>query len=255
MSSTAEQIARKQCAELYDPDHVTVRVRTSWRCGCCLPDEDGDGEETAVFATMLFGDNYAIDRATSYEVEVGEKLNGGGKVMARVTDINEYKRLLVKRNLLSWTLDIPIVRDQAGWMTPASYARVSNVPAPLLEAFVRKFEESVEVSDEEEEQISRQSAMLFSKSGHGVTDACEAVSKFCTLGNFSEKFGVNRELLPRMPYKEFLLLKIMIAKESDALRVQQGPRGGGGASSKVVGQGGRPRASRGVKIPLPGSGG
>jgi len=248
---TAEQNARKQCAELYDPDRVTVRVRTSWRLGFCLPDEKGDGEETAVFTTMTFADSYAIDRATSYEVEIGKKISNGEKVMSRVTDFNEYKRLLVKRNLLSWTLDVPIERDRSGWMTPESYKRVSNVPGPLLEAFVRKFEESVEVSEEEEQQISRQSSLLFGKSGHGVADACEAVSKFCTLGNFSEKFGVNRELLPRMPYKEFLLLKIMISKESDALRSQQGPKGGGGPSSKIVGPGGRSRPSRGVVIPLP----
>lgn len=251
MNSTAEQRARKSCAELYDPDHVVVKVRTSWHMGFCLPNEQGETEESAVFATMTFGDNYAIEKATSYEVEVGEKV-GGGKVMTRVTDINEYKRLLLKRSLLEWSLDIPIERDRSGWMTPQCYARVANVPAPLLEAFVRQFEESVEVTEEEEEQISRQCALLFSKTGHGVSDACEAVSRFCTLGNFSEKFGVNRELLPRMPYKEFLLLKIMIAKESDALRLQQ-PRGGGGSSSKIVGGGGRPHASRGVRVPLPGS--
>jgi hypothetical protein len=126
---------------------------------------------------------------------------------------------------------------------------VSSVPAPLLEAFVSGFEESIEVSNEEEEKISRQCAVLFSKSGHGVTDACEAISRFCTLGNFSEKFGINRDLLPKMPYKEFLLLKIVIAKESDALRVQQ-PK----SQSSSAGQGGR-RPSRSVKIPLPGSGG
>lgn len=250
MSSTAEQIARKQCAELYDPDRVRVKVRTTWRFGFCLPDEKGEAEESAVFATMTFGDSYAIDKATSYEVEVGEKMGGGGKVTTRVTDINEYKRLLVKRNLLSWSLDIPIERDQAGWMTPACYARVSGVPAPLLDAFVRQFEESVEVTEEEEQLIARQCALLFSKTGHGVSDACEAVSRFCTLGNFSEKFGISREDLPRMPYKEFLLLKIMLGKESDSLRVQQSPKGGG-STSQIVGQGGRSRPSRGVKIPLP----
>jgi hypothetical protein len=122
-----------------------------------------------------------------------------------------------------------------------------------LDAFVRKFEESIEVSEEEEQHISRQCALLFSKTGHGVTDACEAVSRFCTLGNFSEKFGINRELLPKIPYKEFLLLKIMIAKESDSLRVQQ-PRGGV-SNSRVIGPGGRSRPSRGVRIPMPGSGG
>ena len=243
MNSTAEQVARKECSELYDPDRVTVKVRTSWRLGICLPDDKGDSEEVAVFKTMTFGDNYAIDRATSYDAEVGEKFNGE-KVTVRVTDINEYKRLMLKRSLLSWSLDIPIERDESGWMTPKCYARVSNVPAPLVDAFVSQFEESVEISEEEEQKITRQSILLFSKSGHGVTDACEAVSKFCTLGNFSEKFGINREILPKMPYKEFLMLKIMIAKESDNLRTQQ-PKPSAGKQGRGKGQS--------IRIPLPGS--
>lgn len=253
MSSTAEQDARQKCAELFDPDRVKVKVKTSWHRGFCMPDEAGTGEEWAIFATMTFGDNYAIEKATGYDIEVGERMNGGGKIMTRVTDINEYKRLIVKRNLLAWSLDIPVERDESGWMKPESYERVARIPAPLLEEFVRKFEESIEVSEDEEQKIARQCAVLFSKSGHGVTDACEAVSKFCTLGNFSEKFGISRELLPRMPYKEFLMLKIMIAKESDALRSQGAPKGGGGGNTKVVGPGGRARSSRGVKIPMPGS--
>lgn len=251
MNSTAEQNARKNCAELYDPNRVMVRVRTSRRYGCCLPDEGGNEEHVAIFATMTFGDNYAIDKAITYEVEVGEAFGTGRKIKAHVTDINEYKRLVVKKNLLSWSLDVPIERDPSGWMTPESYARVSSVPGPLMEAFVRKYEESVEVSDEEEERISRQCAVLFSKTSHGVSDACEAVSRFCTLGNFSEKFGINREALPRMPYKEFLLLKIMIAKESDSLKSSQ-PKT---SPSSVIGAGGRAKPSRGIRIPMPGSDG
>ena len=245
-----EQIARRQCEELYDPDHVRVKIRTSWKMGFCLPDEKGESEESAVFTTMTFGDNFAIEKGTSYEVELGERMSGG-KATTHVTDIVEYKRLLVKRNLVAWSLDIPIERDYSGWMTPECYARVSSVPAPLLEAFVRKFEESVEVSEEEEQRISKQCALLFSKSGHGVADACEAVSLFCTLGNFSEKFGISRDYLPKMSYKEFLLLKIMIGKESDSMR-QSAPRGGsGGALSQIIGPGGRARPSRGTKIALP----
>jgi hypothetical protein len=252
MNLTAEQNARNKCAELFDPDMVRVRVKTSWHRGFCLPDEDGDGEEWAIFATMTFGDNYAIDKATGYDVEVGDRMNGGGKIMTRVTDINEYKRLVVKRNLLDWSLDIPVERDRTGWMTQESYQRVSRIPAPLLDEFVRKFEESIEVSADEEQQIARQCAILFGKSGNGVTDACEAVSRFCTLGNFSEKFGISRELLPRMPYKEFLMLKIMIGKESEAMR-QNAPKSVGGGNTKVIGPGGRARPSRGTKIAMPGS--
>lgn len=247
MNTTAEQTARMACAELFNPDLVTVRVKTSWVNGFCLPDENGQEEHTAVFLTMSVGDNYVIDKATSYEVEVG-RMPTGTPVMVRATDVNEYKRLLVKRNLLSWSLDIPIERDESGWMTPDCYARVSSIPAPLLEAFVRSFETSSEVTEEEEQQISKQCALLFSKNGRGVTDACEAVSKFCTFGNFSEKFGINRDMLPKMPYKEYLLMKIMIAKEGESLRIQHS------AANKPNG-GGRGRGKSEMRIPLPGSGG
>jgi hypothetical protein len=251
MSLTVEQIRDEWQEGLYDPDHVTVRVRTSRQLGFCLPDPDGSEEEFAVFNVMSFGDNYAIDRATSYEVEIGQKPTGG-KVFARTENVHEYRRLIIKRNLVDWTLDIPIERNQAGWMTPKCYARVSSVPAPLMDSFVRGFEESTEVTEEEEQQISRQCALLFSKSGQGVTDACEAVSKFCTIGNFSEKFGINREMLAKMPYREFLLLKIMVGKENDSMRVRQHHGSPGG--SKIVGPGGKAKASRGVRIPMPGSG-
>lgn len=254
MNLTAEQVARKHIVELYDPNHVRVKVKTSWVQDFCLPDEFGEQEESAVFNTMTFADNFAIDQATGYEIEIGEKADGG-KVTTRVTDIHEFHRLLVKRNLVSWSLDIPIERDHSGWMTQASYARVSTVPAPLLEAFVKKFEESIGISEEEEHLITRQCAVLFSKNGHGVSDACEAVSLFCTLGNMSEKFGINRDMLPSMPYTEFLRLKIMMAKESDAMRTQQHRGSGGGGSSKISGPGGRQKSSRGMRIPLPGSGG
>jgi hypothetical protein len=241
MNTTAEQRAKKQCAELFDPNRVIVRIRATQNMGFYMPNPEGEEEIKAIFATMTFGDNYAIETATSYTVDIG-KGPSGRMVTARATDVNEYKRLIVKRNLLDWSIDIPIERDESGWMTDRCYDRVGRVPAPLMDALVRKFEESVEVSEDEEEVINKQCALLFSKSSRGVVDACEAVTKFCTLGNFSEKFGINRDVLPGMPYKEFLMLKIMISKESDMLKQQQSKK---------------PAASKGrgkeIRMALPGS--
>ena len=252
MNLTAEQIARKGCEELYDPDRIKVKVRTSWRDGICIPDQDGICEEYAVFATMTFGDNQIISKATTKDVEIGEKMYGE-PVTVSVTEMGEYRRLILKRNLLAWSLDIPIERDESGWMTETCYKRVGNVSAPLISAFLDEFEKSMEISDTEENKINRQCAILFSRNGHGVNDACEAVSQFCTLGNFSEKFGMDREKLLNLSYRDFLLLKIMIAKESDALRSQQSTKtGGGGGNTQIVGPGGS-RASRGIRIPMPGS--
>ena len=248
MNLTAEQIARKECEDLYDPEHVRVKIRVSWLSGFCVPDIDGTQEISAVFRTMTYGDNYAIEKATSLEVDVGEKSNGE-KVKGTAIDIHEYKRLLVKRNLVSWSLGIPIERDYSGWMTDESYALVSSVSAPVLEAFVDKFEKSMEITEEEELKIGRQCAVLFGKSGQGVVDACEAVSMFCTYGNFNEKFGLSGEKLKHLSYKEYLLLKTMIGKENDAMRVK--PAGG---QAKSVGGNGRSRGPV-TRIPMPGSGG
>lgn len=247
MSLTAEEIARREYELMTEPDKVRIKVRVSWKDGMCIPDPKGDKEEEAVFAVLTFGDNHIIEKATSYEVEIEE--SGQYKAKVRALDVHEYKRLMVKRNLLSWTLGIPIERDKAGWMTADSYKRVSSIPAPLMDAFLSEFERSVTVSDEEERTIQRQATMLFSKNSKGVTDACEAVSLFCTLGNYWEKFGWDKEMLPMVPYKEYLMMKMMIGKETDAMKHQMQQKSTG-QRSKVVGPGGRARASRGVSTPL-----
>ena len=246
LNSTVEQAARDVVAGIEEPDRVRVKVKVSWRGLICLPDKNGEFEEEAVFVAMTVGDHLALDKASSYDVEIGDNVKTR-RTTIRATDLNEYKRLLVKRNLLAWTLDIPVERV-GGWMTPECYERVSRVPAPLLEAFVDGFESSVEVTEAEERKINRQCAVLFGRDSRGVSDACEAVSLFCTLGNFWEKFGLDKEKLPRMPYKEYLLLKMMMGNEGESMRRTHSAKGP--AVTKIAGAGGRTRPSRGISMPM-----
>ena len=225
-----------------EPDKVRVRTRVSWRFGMCLPDPEGEAEEEAVFAVVTFGDNRAIEKSVTREVDAGD-----GRTKFSVADLDEYRRLLLKRNLLSWTLDIPIERDASGWMRPECYERVSRVPAPLIAAFLGGLEASMEVTDEEERRIDRQCAVLFSKSGRGVADACEAVSMFCAFGNYWEKFGIDRFNLPKVPYREYVLLRMVMGKEAEASRVAARPRAQ--SMTRIAGPGGRTRPSRGIVVP------
>ena len=126
-------------------------------------------------------------------------------------------------------------------MTAESYRRVSSVPAPLLEALLDKYEERIQVSKEDEELIHRQSAILFSKNSRGVADACEAVSLYCTLGNYWEKFGLDRFSILSLPYREYLMLKIMIGKEGESHKVAHHK-----PSPSRVAMGGSIRPSRAV---------
>ena len=131
-------------------------------------------------------------------------------------------------------------------MTRGCYQRVANIPAPLMDAFLDGFEERISITDEEEQTIMRQAAVLFSKDSRGVTNACEAVSLYCTLGNQWEKFGLNREALPRLPQREYIMLKMMLNKESESMKTQA--RASKPPTTRIATGGGRVRSSRGVRV-------
>jgi len=243
MSLSAEEVARIEMELLKSPDEFRVEMPIHWVNNICLPVSEGEDKMWAIFKVLTFGDNYVIERACSYETPIKESNSGATK---QERDVNEVRRLLVKRNLLSWSLDVPIEREN-GWMTPESYERVGKVSGPLLDALLDRFEGRMVVTNDEEIMMGRQSSVLFSKNSTGVADACEAVNLFCTLGNFWEKFGVDRFTLPDLPYREYLMLKMMMSKEGESMRRRSS--GQGKPSNTRVSMGGRTRPSRGVHIP------
>ncbi len=241
MSLEAEILAQRELELMEDPTHVRVRVATSWVDGVCLPDPAGKDEETALFNILTVGDNMAIEKACWYD----EVRDNGGK--QRETDYNEVRRLLLKRNLVSWSLDIPIERVN-GWMTKECYKRVARVSGPLIDAFLREYERHIEVNKEEVQLITRQASILFGKNSRGVSDACEAISMYCSRSAFWEKFGLDRDALHHLPYREFVLLRMMSSHENESMRRNSAPKKE--ASTRVAGAGGKIRQSRGIKVPM-----
>lgn len=238
---TPEERAKREYEILCDPMVVRVKVPVSWKNGTCLPDSDGKSHEEAEFKVLTFGDNHILDRASSYEVEIKENFRVVTKVST--TDLNEYRRLLVRRNLVGWSLDIPIERE-GGWMTSRCWEKVCRIPAPLMEAFVDEYDARTSVSKDEEERILRQSAILFGKNSRGVADACESISLFCTLGNFWDKFGVGRGVpIHEMPLKEYVMMKMIIGKENESMKISSSPKK---PLTRIASAGGRPRASQGI---------
>jgi len=223
------------------PDRVRVRVNVSCKWGFYLPDKEGEEEVEAVFKVLTFGDNMVIEKVCAYRVPV----HRGQKVTEY--DIQEMRRLFVKRNLLSWTLPVPVEREN-GWMTKESYQRVSRVAAPLLDTLIDQFEDHMAVTKEDEEQMSRQASVLFSKNSSGVTDACEGVRLFCTLGNFWEKFGLDRHSIMDLPYREYIILKMMQSKESESIKRESRSNKARSQTKIIAGHGGRARPSQGIVV-------
>ena len=232
-------------------DYVTVRVKVRFLpSGICIPDEEGEFEEYAVFRRVTVGDSFEFDELAMTKMKIGER--NGEPFFEKVVDFNEYRRLLIMKNLVAWSLDIALERDFDGWLTDSCWNRVSNVFAPLLDAFVQGFEGSNIVTSEEEKTIDKQCLVLFGKNSQGVSDACEAVSKFCTYGNFSEKFNLSISDIKNLSYREFLLLRMMISNENEKMRMSMQQPAKSKPTSKIsMGHGAR--ASRGTVKPLPGS--
>jgi|ETNvirnome_2_300_1030623.scaffolds.fasta_scaffold15734_2 hypothetical protein len=242
MSIMVEELAKREMELLEAPDQVRLQVRVSCVRGFYLPDSDGDKEEAAVFKVLTFGDNTVMERVCAYQVPVGPGQN------VTEYDVHEMRRLFVKRNLLEWSLPVPIEREN-GWMTKESYQRVSRVSAPLLEAFLDKFEDHMAITKTDEEKMSRQASVLFSKNSHGVADACEAVRMFCTLGNFWEKFGLTRHSIMDLPYREYVMLKMMMGKESESIKRESRGNKPRAQTKIIAGHGGRVRPSQAVVVP------
>lgn len=242
LTTTAEDVARSTWESVKFPDAVRVHVPVERMGRLYLPRAEGEELIEAIFRVFSFGDNFSIERATVEKIPVGEM---GGEILTH--DPNEFRRLMLKKNLLAWSLDIPIERKN-DWMTPECYARVGKVGAPLLDALLDEFQKTMSVTEDEDKMIDRQSSILFSENSSGVANACEAVNMYCTLGSFWEKFGLGRESLPDLPFREYMMLKIMMRKEGESMKTRT--RNKAAPSTKVIGPGGRARASSGKKIAL-----
>lgn len=230
-------------ALMAEPGTVRVRVRVRWSCGLCLPDSEGDAEERAVFKVLTVGDNTMIERAVAMDVPVEE----GRQETMRTIEPFEFRRLLVRKNLLSWTLDVPIERS-GGWLTDGCWERVKSVSAPLMQAFLDGYESHYEITEAEEQKIDRQAAILFSPNSRGVVDACEAVGLFCTLSNTWERYGITHKVdLNDMPYREYILLKTMDAKSAESMRRKTSSASRGPKAKIATARGSR--QSRGVIVP------
>jgi len=200
----------------------------------------------AKFAVMTCDDYWDIEKEASVVIKATEEREDDTTTL----DHQEFQRLTVLRLLRSWSLDVPLeFDDETGWLTTRCAARVLGVCGPLLRALVEKYEEHMRIDDEESKKIERQSLVLFnSNRTGGVSNPCEAVSLFCLLGNFWEKFGLNRFQIGKLPYREYYMLRLMLANESDAHARDAKRRRNKGKPTMIAGPGGRTRPSRGIVV-------
>ena len=213
---------------LIAPDVTRVEVKTP------------DGKTVwADFKTMTLSDQWMLESLTRKDEEIG-----GGRTDVTY-DYEERKRLIYRFMLKAWNIDCKLEHESCGWLTEECWKRVLRLHGTLLENLVSKYQDTLYVSQEEEELLIKQCSILFSKNSRGVKNAHEAISLFCTLGSFWEKFGINRFDLARLPYREYIMLRMVLGHDMERTRAAHTPKK---SPTRIAGAGGKTRPSRGIVI-------
>lgn len=87
----------------------------------------------------------------------------------------------------------------------------------LIDCILDRYRETFEISEIEQEEMDKQSSIFFN--GKAVENSCEGINLYCLYSSFWEKFGLNRNDLKELPYKEYLLLKYLLIKETEVKKV------------------------------------
>jgi len=237
---------RQEYNFLTKSDTVKIEIKCSKINNILIPDNNGKEIHWAKFRRMNIEYHQLINSFTQREVY--QKIDGIERLICTDIDTEELDIHIIRFMLLEWSLGI-LQFDTNGYLTEESLKHVLNNPAPIVGCFLDRYYSSYIINKEEEKQIERQSVILFSKNSRGVDNACEAISLFCMLGNMWEKFGLNYHDLKKIPYKDYMMLRIVLGKELERHRVES--KGRNTSNTRIVGPGGRTRASRGQVIENP----
>ena len=181
-------------------DCIHVECPIDWDGIIPIVRDGGKDKIEASFKTPSLSDFQSIEKMAKGEAE---------------SDPDVFRKWAFRRCLVDWSLDVPV--ERAGdWLSGACFKRILGLHAAIIDFLAINFERKCfYLSKDEEETLVKQSAMLFSPNGRGVSDACEGITMFCNLGNMWDKFGFTDSSMGDMKFVDYMRLKFIMAKEGE----------------------------------------
>ena len=140
-----------------------------------VPDEEGSEFVIFTFKKMTCEDHWKIEKECSITYDTNNTDTEDRKPQQITSvDYQEFKKQVLKR-MIHKTSIFDIKRNKKEELTKETEKSLMGLPAPLLEAILEKYEDTVHLSDEEEATINKQASILFAKNSQGVENACEFV--------------------------------------------------------------------------------
>lgn len=236
---------RREYDMLISPDTLKIEIGCFISNGFLMPDRNGEIKHWAKFRKMDMEHHQLINKFSKREVY--QTMNGVERPIISDIDMEELDIHVLRFMLIDWSL-CELYFDDNGYLTEESLKQVLQHPAPVIGTFINKYYSTYIITSEDEKIIERQSSILFAKNSRGVDNACDAITLFCMLGNMWEKFGLNYHDLKKMPYKEYVMLRMVLGEEIKRHKIETSKTG---SNTRIAGSGGRTRPSRGHVIENP----
>ena len=128
-------------------------------------------------------------------------------------DFVKLKMFIVRWLLKRWSLPIDLIRKTNGELTDECFNKVMNVHPNIMKYFLNEFENTMFMSEDDRITIMKQSSLLFHPKSKGVGNPHNAISTYCNLSSFWEKFGINYFEMQRLPHDVFIQLKTVLGNE------------------------------------------
>lgn len=175
-------------------------------------DKDEADETISVTFTKL-----SLDYWKYIETQILEKHEIKHKFFQKVESLFSYNFTKLNGYILQyvikdWTLPIELIFDNE-ILTDECFEKVLTIHPNILRILIEKFEQTLFLTEADKDVIIKQSRILF-KDGGGVEGPHEAISLYCDLTSFWDKFGLNYFDLQKLPYETYLKLKTVLQHET-----------------------------------------
>ena len=174
-------------------------------------------EEQAPETELVEFEFYRVDYEAWMRIEsLVIEVNDEGREAIATYNFEKLHEVVLRRLLKSWSLPIPLERQDNLFLTDESFKDVMNVHPLILKHFIQKYEDTFFLNDADKKKIELQCMVLFHPdNSKGIPNAHEAVSLYCNLAAFWEKFGLNYFELRKLPYDVFSQLRLVMSHENE----------------------------------------
>ena len=162
------------------------------------------------------------DMWSYFEKNILDVIQGDNeKDISTVYNFMKMRAFIVRWLLKKWSLPIELNKMNNGELTDDCFKRVMKVHPRIMGNLISCMEEHIFIQEKEKETILKQASLLFMPNSPGVTNAHEAISLYCSLSSFWDKFGLNYFDLQKLPENVLAQLKMVINAEGDVRTQQQ----------------------------------